>query len=100
VESFVMSRVLMACSGLLLAVVVADGARPVPASAQPASTRVRWEYKLLTPTAIEALSGKEPGAFLSGLNKLGEDGWELVAIEPGHVPAPVRLPRYLFKRPK
>jgi hypothetical protein len=95
-----MNRVLMACGGLFLAAVVTDGARPVPASAQPAMAPAKWEYKVLTPPAIEKLGGKEPGAFGTGLNKLGEEGWELVAIEPGHVPAPVRLPRYLFKRPR
>lgn len=70
------------------------------AVAQPAVQRSKWEYRVLTPSAIEELGGKGTGALAAGLNKLGDDGWELVAIEPGHVPPPVKLSRYVFKRPK
>jgi hypothetical protein len=72
---------------------------PVPAQEKPAAAR-KWEYNILTTIEIEKLSGQQAGALVAGLNKLGEEGWELVAIEPGHVPPPVRLPRYVFKRPR
>jgi len=95
-----MNRVLIAGTVLLLAAVVAVGIGSDHAAAQPAAPRGKWEYKVLTPTAIEELGGKDGGALAAGLNKLGDEGWELVAIEPGHVPPPVKLPRYVFKRPK
>jgi RNA polymerase sigma factor (sigma-70 family) len=45
----------------------------------------RWEYKALTRTEIETLGRKGEGGFrlTVGLNELGAQGWELVAIEPG-----------------
>jgi len=70
------------------------------AIAQPAAQRSKWEYRVLTPSAIEELDGKDVGTLAAGLYKLGDDGWELVTIEPGHVSPPVKLPRYVFKRPK
>lgn len=47
-----------------------------------------WEYKVVTEADIQGL-GKEDLA--SGLNKLGEDGWELTAYEKA---------RFIFKRQK
>jgi hypothetical protein len=61
------------------------------------SSRLKWEYQVLTRDKI-GLSGKELSA---GMNKLGEEGWELVAIHP-----PVTIggtktqPEYYFKRTK
>jgi hypothetical protein len=95
-----MRRIAIACGGLLLAAVVASGVRPGPASARLAEPRATWEYKVLTTSAIEKRGGANRDAFAAGLDSLGGEGWELAAIEPGHVPAPVRLPRYVFKRAK
>jgi hypothetical protein len=76
---------------------------PGPASAQPGvilpsapPPRATWEYKELSRTAVEALAGKEEKErFVAGLNKLGAEGWELVAVDPTAKGAG----RYLFKRP-
>jgi RNA polymerase sigma factor (sigma-70 family) len=45
----------------------------------------RWEYKALARTEIEALGRKGEGGYrlTVGLNQLGAQGWELVAVEPG-----------------
>ena len=56
-------------------------------SAPDLSTKVCWEYHQLGPVASEAK--------LQELNKLGEQGWELVAVE---YPTPVRRYTYYFKR--
>jgi hypothetical protein len=93
-----MTRMGVVCGVLLLGLVATPCVLPSGAAGQPAATRVKWEYKVLSTSAIEKLGGED--GMAAGLNKLGEDGWELVAIDPGHVPPPVKLPRYVFKRPK
>jgi hypothetical protein len=40
----------------------------------------KWEYKALTKAQVADLGKKD---FAAGLNKLGDEGWELVALEPG-----------------
>jgi hypothetical protein len=50
--------------------------------------RLKWEYKVLPELAIRAL-GKDD--FTTGLNKLGEDSWELVGVDQA---------RFIFKRRK
>jgi len=71
-----------------------------------AKIKTRWEYKALSPDEIKALEFKRRGTDTAegGLNMLGDEGWELVAIEP-----PVRGPAspfgdrpalYVFKRQK
>jgi ABC-type Fe3+-hydroxamate transport system substrate-binding protein len=47
----------------------------------------RWEYRVLTKDQVLDLGKKD---FTVGLNKLGAEGWELIAFEGG----------YIFKRPK
>src|SRR6266702_2739036 len=44
----------------------------------PEAPRIRWEYSVLTKEEV-AKAGKDD--FRAGLNKLGEEGWELVTIE-------------------
>jgi hypothetical protein len=56
---------------------------------------VKWEYKV-----IHANRSRDLDKLEEVLNKLGDDGWELVAIEAGHIPPPVTPGRYVFKRPK
>jgi hypothetical protein len=56
------------------------------AARQPAVV-VKWEYRVLTKEQIIDLGKKDLAA---GLNKLGDEGWELVVAEP----------QYVFKRPK
>jgi hypothetical protein len=61
----------------------------------PRDARPAWEYKELSRPEVEALAtGEDKGRFAAGLNKLGSDGWELVALDP----AGGRPARYLFKR--
>ena len=47
---------------------------------------IRWEYKRLYSTEFDEAE----------LNRLGEDGWELAAIEPG---SDELASFYVFKRP-
>ena len=70
-------------------VLVATGAPPQPASgAEGKSAPVRqWEYRVLSKGEIFSLGKRDLAA---GLNKLGDEGWELVVFETS----------YIFKRPK
>ncbi len=71
-----------------------------------AKVKTRWEYKALSHDEIKALEFKKRGTETAegGLNILGDEGWELVAIEPAvHVPPSLggdRPAHYVFKRPK
>jgi len=47
----------------------------------------RWEYRVLTKAQVTDIGKKDLAA---GLNALGEEGWELAAVEPA----------YIFKRPR
>ena len=59
-----------------------------PAAPEKAvSAGPKWEYKVLTKDEIAELANKDLAA---GLNKLGEEGWELVVVDTS----------YIFKRPK
>jgi len=49
----------------------------------------KWEYRVLTKEQVLDLGKKD---ITSGLNKLGDDGWELIAVE--------QIGGYIFKRPK
>jgi hypothetical protein len=73
--------------------------KPAPGVAPAAAAGPRWEYKVLTRDGIAELGGNE---FLGGLNKLGDDGWELVTAPPmagdGDFGAP--RARFYFKRQK
>ncbi len=74
---------------MLLAVSVGGGALPVnalPAEENP-SPVLKWEYRVLTREQVSDLGKKD---LTAGLNKLGDEGWELVVAEPS----------YIFKRPR
>jgi RNA polymerase sigma factor (sigma-70 family) len=71
-----------------------------------AKIKTRWEYKALSYADIKTIEFNKRGTDTAegGLNMLGDEGWELVAIEP-----PVRGPAspfsdrpalYVFKRHK
>jgi hypothetical protein len=78
-------------------------AAPVPEKL--VSPGPKWEYKVLTKDVIAELANKD---FAAGLNKLGDEGWELVAVEPAQAGARgagaggrgAREAEYYFKRPK
>ena len=63
----------------------AAGQAAVPAPSDKTSPgKVRWEYKALTDPDIEKLAPEGSRDKLTdGLNKLGDKGWELVAVVPG-----------------
>jgi hypothetical protein len=74
-------------------VAAAEPSPPASADAKPAFP-IQWEYRVLTREQVLELGKKDMAA---GLNKLGAEGWELVAIEPANVAAkPAEL---YFKRP-
>jgi hypothetical protein len=65
-------------------VLAGGGHAPVKADDKPVA---KWEYRVVTKDQIAELGKKDLAA---GLNKLGEEGWELVVIDGG----------YIFKRLK
>ena len=75
----------------------------MPPDKGEAKVRAQWEYKALSRQGIIDLEFRRRGtdSLDDGLNELGKQGWELVAIEP-----PVRCVAgdkpalYVFKRPK
>jgi hypothetical protein len=62
-----------------------------------ALTPARWEYRVLSAPQVRELGKKDLEA---GLNKLGDEGWELVAIDPATKAIKVTSAEYYFKRPK
>jgi hypothetical protein len=80
------------------------GEQPGPAAPDKGEVKVKtqWEYKALSHDDIKASEFKKTGvgSLEAGLNVLGKEGWELVAIEPTS-PGPVPRPAlYVFKRQK
>ena len=75
----------------LLAIAVVGGTLSVtPVSAQnPADPPNRWEYRVLTKGELLDLGKKDLAA---GLNKLGDDGWELTIVDSAST--------FIFKRQK
>jgi hypothetical protein len=74
---------------ILLTIAVACGTFPagtILADEKPGAA-VKWEYRILTKEQVMDLGKKD---LTAGLNKLGDDGWELVVVEPA----------YVFKRQK
>jgi hypothetical protein len=72
-----------------------------PAVAQPPAKRSQWQYAVYYHSDLMALGEK---TINQNLTKLGEQGWELVAVTPG-----IRGDKgqdvntqttYFFKRPK
>jgi hypothetical protein len=75
---------------VLLVAGVAVGILPFSAASAAESKPgvvFRWEYHVLTEEQVIALGKKDLAA---GLNKLGDEGWELVTVGA----------HYVFKRPK
>jgi hypothetical protein len=85
---------LAACAVVLL--VNCQSARTVAARE---AAKQRWEYKEITQLGVSRLGDpdqKTPNATELGLNTLGDEGWELVAVSSNNG----GLERYIFKRPK
>jgi hypothetical protein len=58
-----------------------------PLAVQSAESGSRWEYHVLTKAQVLELGQND---LTAGLNKLGDQGWELAAFDAA----------YIFKRPK
>lgn len=68
------------------AVAVAIGSQK-PALSVDDKTAPKWEYRVVPKEQVVELGKND---FAAGLNKLGEEGWELVVVDGG----------YIFKRPR
>jgi hypothetical protein len=72
-----------------------QGGKQPPPERTGQVAKPRWEYKALLRMDVEELAPEQnggsslPGAdttrLTQGLNALGSDGWEMVAIEPYHL---------------
>ncbi len=91
------------CLGVLVVLTGLVGGGPASAQKEPSpqpprapEAAARWEYKAVARSKVEELAPeKSKDKLTAGLNKLGEEGWELVTVEsPDKQP-----PLYLFKRP-
>ena len=67
------------------------------APAGKAAGRPQWEYQTLSRVKVTELGKND---FAAGLNKLGDDGWELVAVTPSLDAPPGRPAEYYFKQAK
>src|SRR6516162_1884631 len=72
---------------LIAAVVSATSQVEVRAADATSYVVTKWEYRVLTKEQILDLGKKDLAA---GLNQLGDEGWELAAVESA----------YIFKRPR
>jgi RNA polymerase sigma factor (sigma-70 family) len=122
-KAMLLSKLKVVTAGLaavILSVVVGVVTTSAPAQApapgggdQKQEAKVKWEYKAIPTGDIENLAPRASKDRLTdGLNALGDDGWELVAVQPGVPvlggatlgggtlgggPTPTN---YVFKRPK
>jgi hypothetical protein len=99
-----MKKLLVLVSLAILCFVVLPLAHP--ASPSRGGRPPKWEYKILPRADVEKLAPKgAKNPLLEGLNALGDEGWELVALDPAVnvVPGPDRKSTpasYYFKREK
>ena len=77
--------------GLTACVVPGRTERPAPPGQTVRQGSLQWEYRVLAKDQILELGKKQ---LTEGLNRVGDDGWELVAVEPSQPPT------YYFKRPR
>ena len=74
-----------AVAGVLGAAVLWD--RPATAQAKPTPASIKWEYRSVQKGSLDTDAERD-------LSTLGEDGWELVAVQG------TSYTRYFLKRPK
>jgi hypothetical protein len=75
---------------------------PVVSLEPSVGARSKWEYLVRT---REGIVKKGENDLETGMNRLGEEGWELIAIEPNLQPSGdgerrIRSTSYYFKRPR
>jgi hypothetical protein len=69
-------------AALLVVTQTAAQAAPTP-NDKKQEARPRWEYRAIPATEVEKLAPKgSQDKLTDGLNALGEQGWELVAVAP------------------
>jgi hypothetical protein len=78
-----MKKITLGCVLLTLGLVCGHGL----VSASPAESSSRWEYRTLTKDQVLSLGNSD---LATGLNRLGDDGWELAGVDG----------IYIFKRPR
>jgi hypothetical protein len=74
-------------SFILLILGIVGGSQVAGAAEPKLEPATKWEYRVLSKDEMLELGKKD---LVAGLNKLGDEGWELVTAEP----------TYIFKRPK
>jgi Domain of unknown function (DUF4177) len=79
-----------------MVVCVALVAAPAPKDPPPAKG-TRWEYKVFNVGGLWAVAGEGNQSTEKSLNKLGEDGWEMIAAVPSN---PGGAAQWNFKRAK
>jgi hypothetical protein len=73
----------------MLTLAMVTGSAPVTAT--PPKSTIRWEYRTLTKDQLMNLGKKDLAA---ALNRLGEDGWELAAVDGIYIFKRLRGPVY------
>jgi Domain of unknown function (DUF4177) len=71
-------------------------AAPAPKDQSPAKG-TGWEYKVFNVDRLWAVAGEGNQSTEKSLNKLGEDGWEMIAAVPRN---PGAVAEWYFKRPR
>lgn len=65
---------------LTASVVIVAASWHLAPSAEPKAGQARWEYRVLKYEQLKKLAGEDKD-LVAGLNKLGQEGWELAAAE-------------------
>lgn len=78
---------------LVTVVVLSAWLSPAWSDAPAKAPRQKWEYKFVKLSDLGTIADAD---YSAGLNKLGEEGWELAAIEHSKL-GPERC---VFKRPR
>src|SRR5262245_37384653 len=76
---------------------IGDPASPWAPMKGAAPARVRWEYRAMTYHQLVVM--EKDSTFEANLNRLGAEGWELVAIDSHSGAKPARDSMYVFRRP-
>jgi hypothetical protein len=89
---------------VLFAVCIVGGTAQTPALAAQGTSgaQSQWEYRVLTKDRLLELGKKDVAA---ALNRLGDEGWELIGIEPPSAAEPgsgatAKPATFYFKRPR
>ena len=103
-KQLVLLTAFVATTTLVLPTLLSDRAAAQDEKASTAQGTQKWEYRVLRINSTRPEeAGRTPrarsGAAETQLNKLGEQGWELVTVRLDGS-APAASPIFYFKRPK